>query len=928
MKKLYILLASAGILAFASCARTELEAPVNGDPAETTTLTLSFDATRTQLVNGKTAWAAGDKVRIFNSDGKFSVDVAVPESAAGATSFQTDVNISDTKYYAVYPVQAGVGVEDSKVKINIPGKSSGRFADANICAAESEGTTLSLRNVASIVKINVNSGNVVEMLQINSKNAMVGNYTVAFGESGPELAAVANDTTKSVNVAVGGVDGDYFVSVAPGEFDPGLSITALRGNGGYQTLTSYVKNTVAINTIVDLGVIGNQLSNGLSGEGTESSPYLITNLGEFGAFAASVDLGNSYEDKYLSLQCDVTETPVSKPIGFYITDDEQAAFAGHFIGNNHKIAVDLDGANSKDSKGQHYVALFGELAAGASISDLVVEGTVKADGGNAAGVVGSSEGSSSNRIALSNIKSSVKVDAKGNQIAGIAGYACYTDIVDCENNGTVSGNNSVAGICGYMYYVNVTNCVNNADVTSIATAATGVWNVANKAHTSSDYANGTGGVAGWAQNSNIKNCNNTAAVTGYTKIGGVVGVCYWSNVDTASNTGAVSGKGYYESSISSQMGMGYGSAAGGVIGIIYPSGSVKDCTNSAKITGKTGIGGVVGFALTNDSANGPTFNNLKNTGDVIGDYEGVSYSFPRGVGGLNAGAGGVFGSVINYAARMPVIADCENRGKVYSPAVNAGGIIGLMCDSGNSAAPTYKVLERCENFGDISCGQFRVGGIVGYHFARYTGRVTIRNCSNHGTISGNRPSGNGTVAGGILGGVGSNGSAATYQPKNHVQIYNCYNDGDVVYAESSLAVPYVGGIVGFIWDQGTFQNNCNVGYVGPADKTKTPVSGAEGYLGGLAGVQQYNTVHYSYSSNAVLGGQLVGTSGKPNRTDTVCSFDPADGTLAVNVTSNNKICDKVLDALNEWQNYYVGDGNVYYNWTGAAGHPVFDTTMN
>ena len=70
MKKLYIFLASAALLAFAACERTEMEAPVAGDPAETTTLTLAFDATRTQLVDGKTAWAAGDKVRILNSDGK------------------------------------------------------------------------------------------------------------------------------------------------------------------------------------------------------------------------------------------------------------------------------------------------------------------------------------------------------------------------------------------------------------------------------------------------------------------------------------------------------------------------------------------------------------------------------------------------------------------------------------------------------------------------------------------------------------------------------------------------------------------------------------------------------------------------------------------------------------------------------------------
>ena len=246
MKKLYlILLASAALLAFASCERTEMEAPVNGDPAETTTLTLSFDGTRTALVDGKTAWAAGDKVKILNSDGTYTQVVEVPAEQDGKTSFDVEVKVKDSRYFAVYPVSAADGITGGKVKINIAASTTGRFADANICAATSEGSTLSMKNVTAVMKINVNSGNAVEVVQVASKNALVGKYTVDFGETEVELAKTA-DTVKTAKIVTGGVDGDYYLAVAPGTYLAGFAVTALKGNGGYQTIETKSDNVVAV----------------------------------------------------------------------------------------------------------------------------------------------------------------------------------------------------------------------------------------------------------------------------------------------------------------------------------------------------------------------------------------------------------------------------------------------------------------------------------------------------------------------------------------------------------------------------------------------------------------------------------------------------------------------------------------------------------
>ena len=279
MKKIYLfLLASASVFAVASCQQAELEEPMPVNPEEVTTLTLAFDATRTTLVDGKTAWVAGDKVRIYNSTGTFYDDVTISEADAGKTSIEIEVNMKDKEYFAVYPVEAANGVSEGKIGIKIPNNPDGLFASANICVAQTGegGTTLRMRNATAILKLKVASGNVVEILQFSAQNPMVGTYTVDLSGDAPALTMVSG--SKAATVAVGGVDGDYYIPVAPGTYAEQFAVTALRGNGGYQTLKSSKANEIALNTIVDMGSIGGDLTTGLNGEGTrcEDSDRLLS----------------------------------------------------------------------------------------------------------------------------------------------------------------------------------------------------------------------------------------------------------------------------------------------------------------------------------------------------------------------------------------------------------------------------------------------------------------------------------------------------------------------------------------------------------------------------------------------------------------------------------------------------------------------------
>lgn len=927
MKKIYLfLLAAAGILAVASCAREELvdkTGEVNA-PEEVTTLTFSFDATKTALVDGKTTWAAGDKIRVYTYDGTFYRDVEVPEEAVGKSSFSAEVNIKDSVYFAVYPIEASKGIAGGKITVNLPQNPDGRFDSANICVAVTRGSEFQMHNVTAVLKVTVNSGNVVEMLQIIAQNNMVGDYAIGFGqdkEGKDTLNFAASNTSKSLNVAVGGIDGDYYIPVLPGKYAKDFSVTALRGNGGYQNRKTTQDNEVKINTLFDLGVIGNDISNGLQGKGTADEPFTISSQPELFAFAKSVTMGKTYAGQIVSLEADI-EDSIAEPAGYYVNNDDQGYFSGTFLGNNHSVKVAIDTTSYKTSK---YVALFGVVGENAIIKDLTVTGSVLAKGNYTAGIVGYVRGADGKRVSITNCTNEVSVTSPGNQVGGVVAYATYADIDNCTNKGAVKGGKATGGIIGYSYLSTIKNCSNEAAISSTFASTTGMY--ANEGWTaSSGYENGIGGIAGWAQNSSVEDCTNSANVTGYIKVGGIIGTAYWTPSKNLTNSGNVEATGNYEYNISSQMGYGYGSVAGGIIGWLMANGNIENANNSGTVKGKGGIGGVIGNVTADKNNAGPVVTNCHNTGDVIA----ANVYTGGGMPWHNAATGGVVGAMMGNTNKAAKLVGCTNKGDVTSDSRTVGGIVGNVMRLGaygsytNIGAPT---IDQCVNEGNVT-GTYYVGGIVGLSHARVMTRLDVRNCANHGTITGSTCYTVGSTdyagIGGLVGEVGTYSSGYQNNSNNHLRVYNSYNDGDVLYTDATLVKPYAGGIVGNANAYFTIENTYNFGYVGPVSRT-TPAEGALKRLGELLGSQYAdNHMKFSYYKENGSVAQPVGTF-KTTSVATVTSFDDT-GALAADVTANNISCSTLMQALNEWQNYYVKYN--YFNWTGAANHPVFDSTMN
>ncbi len=271
---------------------------------------------------------------------------------------------------------------------------------------------------------------------------------------------------------------------------------------------------------------------GLSGEGTQVSPYIISNRDEFIVFRDYVNSGNTCENMYFKMTNSVDlegsdknqHTPIGSP---------DLPFKGHFDGAGHGVLGIYISQKAANDKG-----LFGCIGEGGSVKNLTVRGYIQADK-YIGGIAGSSYGTIENCTNYCSLYSYTAYLSKrpGGYVGGITGYST-SDIINCANFGTVDGNNDSSdgyfgGIAGQSNGGNILNCYNTAMVRS------GYMMIVR------GYFHKIAGIAGYKYNGIIKNCYNTGSVAGSCRPddGQPAGITSYfdenSRVETCYNTGTI-----------------------------------------------------------------------------------------------------------------------------------------------------------------------------------------------------------------------------------------------------------------------------------------------------------------------------------------------------------------------------------------------------
>ena len=302
-----------------------------------------------------------------------------------------------------------------------------------------------------------------------------------------------------------------------------------------------------------------------TGDGSENSPYEISNAEELYWFAALVngelegETQNASANAVLTADITVNNDVLDpggnpnnygsgfetwKPIGYY------SDYEGTFDGQGHTIS----GLYFNNSEGSR-VGLFG-----------INQGTI-----TNVGVVDS-------------------YFYGRDYVGGVCGVNGGT-ITSCYNTESVSGDNHVGGVCGFNTNGGtITGCYNTGTV--------------------SGNGENVGGVCGNNDNGGtITGCYNTGTVSGSNAVGGVCGRKFNGTITGCYNKGSVSG--YYY--------------VGGVCGVNV--GTITSCYNTESVSGDHYVGGVCGINGEENATATITncyYNSEKYTGNAIGTNNGTA----------------------------------------------------------------------------------------------------------------------------------------------------------------------------------------------------------------------------------------------------------------------------------------------------------------
>ena len=386
----------------------------------------------------------------------------------------------------------------------------------------------------------------------------------------PELSV-----TSKAGVAL--VEGSDFTVAYTNNAATGEATATITGTGNYTGANSVLFNVEC--TTVD----------GLTGAGTEQSPYEISSKDEleYAALAINNNVAGFANATY-SVTANIDATNSDSRLAVDSIGTQNAKFAATFDGGSKTITVSQP--------------VFGYVDGG-TISNVVTAGTLETtEAGSFAALVANASGS--------------------------------TTVSGCTNNATVTGNNGKDGtyVAGFIGQVEGPAAATSEDEVVVPTVVT-IKDCKNEGAIASGDSSNTGyagGIVGYVLNGatvNVSLCYNNAAVTGafkgtYSAAGGIIGRV------GASTTTANNIKVYKCANTGDLDSM----SAGGIIGTVLPSKiqsvvTVSDVYNTGEVNARSinnltnyycGAGGIVGMFQYSSSNTGAkaTISNAYNAGSI------------------------------------------------------------------------------------------------------------------------------------------------------------------------------------------------------------------------------------------------------------------------------------------------------------------------
>ncbi|MBQ0077999.1 MAG: hypothetical protein KBS55_05160 [Bacteroidales bacterium] len=565
MKSYTILAAALAAFAAYSCSDVKID---NTVPEEGKLVEMTFTAgaptfskpqaapaVKTSLDDHSILWTAGDAISIFDGEGNRRFTTTGSGTSA---EFTGEAMSTATEFYALYPYASSAALSSGAILTSLPAEQAavdGSFADdLYIMAGKTDGESLEMKNVCSIVKFTIEEDGVYSAIEFSGNNSesLAGDLSITIDGSGVPAVSVVDNAETAITLVPSAstfAAGTYYMAIVPTSFSAGLKLSFVRAADSAAGVNS--KSTaVAIerSRILDLGSVDANIvwADKFKGSGTEADPYQIATyddlklLSELGATgdvkyrAAWYILTQDIDCGQLNADYSVKEGAESFQPICQNGSDAAMSFHGNFNGNGKTIS----GLYINGSK--QYTGLFGVLRNG-TIKNLTVIANVASSATDTGIIVGDfSANAHVENCTASGILTSTSSSSTA-RVGGIVGRMTATSsVTGCTNNATITATAEGAGYCGGIVGQQlgiIDGCTNNGTVSAY------------------QYA---GGISGYLGNNNgmngsiIVNCCNRGSITATNSyVGGICGYitygCTLANsynaaaVTATSNIGAIAG---------------------------------------------------------------------------------------------------------------------------------------------------------------------------------------------------------------------------------------------------------------------------------------------------------------------------------------------------------------------------------------------------
>ncbi len=295
-----------------------------------------------------------------------------------------------------------------------------------------------------------------------------------------------------------------------------------------------------------------QLSDFLTGAGTEDDPYLIYTAEQMN----EIGLYKEDWDKHFKLMADINLSrfdgkegrPEFNIIGWTRTILNDRPFRGVFDGNDHTISNFTWSSADRDNIGIFGFVRDGEIK-NLRLSNAEVDAKTRYNVGLLVG--------SLLKGTITNCSAEGGRVLGNSNVGGLVGENYRGTITRCYTTGSVTGNNSVGGLLGLDHGGIITGCYARGNVTG---------------------NEGVGGLVGVSAYNFITNCYATSSVKEAGDIiGGLVGGNYDGTISDCYVSGSVSGN----------------DCVGGFVG--YNDGLITNCYSAGSVSGIMGASGLVGM---------------------------------------------------------------------------------------------------------------------------------------------------------------------------------------------------------------------------------------------------------------------------------------------------------------------------------------------